>query len=397
MTVPLVRPYGPVRAPDTESQPRIKAPDRRFEQKLTRADAQLRSPSVRAPDRRQVVDAASRPSRERAGGVDRDDVARREAPEPRSTRGPEVNEGDRLDTERASDGGDEPEATPEQTVGEPQDPAEGDVAAGEGPDLGGAVFVAALTTTPAGAEVAPQPALGQVADARPVTGDSGSGVPQQNGQAGAILLPAGGTDVGHEQLPDQASVGSRGFSSHMPQGQSAAVPFSLTSAPSAGQDAATPAPAPPPPAALSVEDQANVARVARGIAGAVIQNGGVVTLRLQPPEMGMVRIELQISAGTIRAAFVAEQESARALLHGHIDQLRHALQGHGLNVDRLNVQTMQSNDSTTDTEQQAGDSPADGRSRGAFDDSGRRAEGPEGADPEPDGQAAFQQTLNAVA
>ncbi len=48
-----------------------------------------------------------------------------------------------------------------------------------------------------------------------------------------------------------------------------------------------------------------------GLQNAVQQRGGAVTLRLTPPEMGTVRIQLQIQSGTVNAQFHTETESAQ--------------------------------------------------------------------------------------
>ncbi len=115
--------------------------------------------------------------------------------------------------------------------------------------------------------------------------------------------------------------------------------------------------------------QLNTARIARGLQNAVQQKGGAVTLRLTPPEMGTVRIQLQMQNGTVTAQFHAETESTRTLLSQQMSQLRSSLEQQGLTVDRLGVQTMSQtsgsnlhNESQSDREGQAND----GRSRGGF-------------------------------
>lgn len=109
---------------------------------------------------------------------------------------------------------------------------------------------------------------------------------------------------------------------------------------------------------------ANLARIARGLQSAISQNGGAVTLRLHPPELGAVRIEVEIHDGVIRAQFQAQNESVRTLLMHQLQNLRQALQGHGLVVDRLDVQTEAQSQMSQDGSPSWHEDAADGRSRG---------------------------------
>ena len=119
-------------------------------------------------------------------------------------------------------------------------------------------------------------------------------------------------------------------------------------------------------------DQLNGARVSRGLHNAVQQGGGSMTLRLTPAEMGTVRIQMQLQGATVSAQFHTETESARSMLHQQITQLRQALEGQGLSVERLTVQTMPTSSGSMAQHhggQQQGQSPTeqspqDGRSRG---------------------------------
>ncbi len=117
-------------------------------------------------------------------------------------------------------------------------------------------------------------------------------------------------------------------------------------------------------------DAANVARVARGLQSALQQNGGSVTLRLHPPELGFVRIEMQVSNGTVSATLQSEQPQVRELLHQQLAQLRHGLESHGLNVERLQVQGPPNHHNFGDTSSDHRAPSDDGRSRGHFTDGG---------------------------
>lgn len=126
----------------------------------------------------------------------------------------------------------------------------------------------------------------------------------------------------------------------------------------------SPLPIPEPP---ENTPDPNVARVARGLQNAIAQRGGSVTLRLQPPELGLVRIELAVANGAASVRFQADDESVRSLLSHQMSSLRHALERHGLSVERMDVQQAPASASP---DRQGDGSPwngqDNGRSRGQF-------------------------------
>ena len=154
----------------------------------------------------------------------------------------------------------------------------------------------------------------------------------------------------------------------------------------------------PLPPGLVPEEEVNMGRVVRGIRTAINQQGGAVTLRLHPPELGCVRIQLEIQNGVVRAEFSAEHASVRNLLTQQMGQLRAALESHGLNVERLVAQTLNSNASGNSTQSGTDAAPDDGRSRGwrfAQSDAGQRNDDDEEMVAE-DGAAGFEVALNTV-
>jgi flagellar hook-length control protein FliK len=123
-------------------------------------------------------------------------------------------------------------------------------------------------------------------------------------------------------------------------------------------------------------DSLNTARLTRGLANAVQQRGGAVTLRLTPPEMGTVRIQMQITGTNVSASFHAETSSAQTLLTTQLAQLRSALESKGMSVDRLTVQPLATTASSQNSSQSQSQNDAqqqgqqqnagDGRSRGQY-------------------------------
>lgn len=87
------------------------------------------------------------------------------------------------------------------------------------------------------------------------------------------------------------------------------------------------------------QDEAKVAaQFGRGLAAALRQNGGTVTLRLQPEALGDLKIRLSMVTGRVGATFEVGTDQARQLLGKAMDTLKSALEARGLTVDRLDVQ-----------------------------------------------------------
>lgn len=177
-------------------------------------------------------------------------------------------------------------------------------------------------------------------------------------------------------LPDPVTSPSPSAS---PSAPTAAAP-NLTNVASPSIPVGSPAQNLPLPEHDSPTDQANFARVVRGMQGALNQQGGSVTLRMTPPELGTVRIELALMQGVVSARFHAETESVRQLLTEQLAQLRSGLERQGLNVERLTVQTQQPQPTAFGQQQQQGgaeQSPQDGRSRGEYAMNQNRRDGSE--------------------
>jgi|GEM_PF-2209725 len=146
-------------------------------------------------------------------------------------------------------------------------------------------------------------------------------------------------------------------------------------------------------------DAVNTARITRGLANAVQQRGGAVTLRLTPPEMGTVRIQMQITGTNVSAAFHAESTSAQSLLTTQLAQLRSALESKGMTVERLSVQPLAATTSSNNTNQSQNQSDTqqqnqaqqqsagDGRSRGQYSGNSSDNASQQDADPSSQHQA----------
>jgi flagellar hook-length control protein FliK len=91
---------------------------------------------------------------------------------------------------------------------------------------------------------------------------------------------------------------------------------------------------------LNEADQARLLdRVARAVKTAENRQG-VVRLRLHPPELGSVRIELRMQQGVMTARLEAETTTARTLLVENVQELRQRLSEQGVRVESFDVDTM---------------------------------------------------------
>jgi flagellar hook-length control protein FliK len=87
-----------------------------------------------------------------------------------------------------------------------------------------------------------------------------------------------------------------------------------------------------------------VQRVARAVQSAG-DRGGVLRLRLSPPELGSLRLEVSIKDGAMTAKVEAESTTARSLLLDHLPELKQRLAEQQIRVERFDVDLMNQNSS----------------------------------------------------
>ena len=147
------------------------------------------------------------------------------------------------------------------------------------------------------------------------------------------------------------------------------TPSTPQAAPTTGQDASIDA--------LLERNGPRLMGALRTISGT---SGGAMSIRLDPPGLGTVRIRLSVTSSGVRASFITSGESARQLLEHSMPLLQKSLEAKGLNVERMSVQPgPQSNPTGRGDSQASGHGPAheqggqgrqdaaDGQSRGRSD------------------------------
>lgn len=117
-----------------------------------------------------------------------------------------------------------------------------------------------------------------------------------------------------------------------PSSIEAPTPGNITGKPSVQPQASS------APSLGSVEpDQAFTTAVNRGLAAAVRQQGGTLTIKLDPPTLGKLTIRMTIDQGRVEATFDVQTAQARDLLMEHSSTLRAQLRERGLTVERFEV------------------------------------------------------------
>jgi flagellar hook-length control protein FliK len=245
----------------------------------------------------------------------------------------------------------------------------------------GEVASAAVRQGPAAQQAVPS--QGEATQTQPVQleltpghGPSADGTQQQSAGSGSDT-PSGGNDgqpgthhpaIGRA-LQVQAAVAVQNFTMHPALG--GPPPTLAASGPSEQSLGQT-------ITGLNTEEPATTGRVIRGLTAMLAQRGGSMTMRLDPPALGHLRVQMTIAGGTVTAEFQPGTTEAQALLDRSIATLRSALESQGLTVERLTVHAAPSSSATRETaddqsqqQNQASRNQSDagdGRSRGRGDD-----------------------------
>lgn len=98
------------------------------------------------------------------------------------------------------------------------------------------------------------------------------------------------------------------------------------------------APAPHAPQSYAPEqahEQQTVSIMSRGLQAALSQRSGSLMLRLNPPSLGSLRIQVSVEQGVVSAAIEASTQAGQDILARNMDALRTALESRGMEVHRL--------------------------------------------------------------
>ena len=97
---------------------------------------------------------------------------------------------------------------------------------------------------------------------------------------------------------------------------------------------------------IAIDSARLLHRVARAFTAAQLRDGEM-QLRLSPPELGSLRLHVQLAEGALVARLEAETTTARAVLLDNLPALRERLAEQGLRIERFDVDLMQRHGSGT--------------------------------------------------
>jgi len=99
--------------------------------------------------------------------------------------------------------------------------------------------------------------------------------------------------------------------------------------------------------------QANHANIVSDVKTALMPHGGTMRIRLDPPELGALQVNVEVRNGAVNATFQTSNDDATRLLSHSLGQLKTALESQGVTVDKIQVQQSPKNqDARNDTSQQ---------------------------------------------
>lgn len=114
------------------------------------------------------------------------------------------------------------------------------------------------------------------------------------------------------------------------------APVAKTTAPA---PTAQPQPAPQPPVRPDAEFAANNHdRLVSSVRTQLLPNGGTMTLRLDPVDLGTVEVTVRMVDGAMTASFATSNDQATRLLSHSLGQLKAALETQGVSVEKLHVE-----------------------------------------------------------
>jgi flagellar hook-length control protein FliK len=135
---------------------------------------------------------------------------------------------------------------------------------------------------------------------------------------------------------------SRGSEKLAPELSTAPV-ADLTKPQSTAAPAAKPAPLPDTPPELRFAAD-NHDRIVTNVRTQLLPGGGSMQIRLDPPELGALKVMVEMRDGVMTATFQTSSDEATRLLSHSLNQLKHVLEGQGVSIERLQVQQAPKNE-----------------------------------------------------
>ena len=81
-----------------------------------------------------------------------------------------------------------------------------------------------------------------------------------------------------------------------------------------------------------------VDQVGKQISRSILRGDRIVRLQLKPPELGRVKINIDIKDSTLKLGMIAEHSSVKELLLSNVHELRAALVSQGIKLENIDIQ-----------------------------------------------------------
>ena len=87
--------------------------------------------------------------------------------------------------------------------------------------------------------------------------------------------------------------------------------------------------------------------IVTGVKAQLLPHGGSMQIRLDPPELGGLKVMVEMRDGAMTATFQTSNEEATRLLSHSLNQLKHVLEGQGVSVERFKCSRCPKGDSAS--------------------------------------------------
>jgi flagellar hook-length control protein FliK len=95
------------------------------------------------------------------------------------------------------------------------------------------------------------------------------------------------------------------------------------------------------PVPTEAENQNNVRDIITGAQAMIKNGGGEVKMKLQPEGLGEVHLKVNVQDGDVKVEMITTSDEARKVLEKGLQELKHSLASHKLNVETIKVESMQ--------------------------------------------------------
>lgn len=204
----------------------------------------------------------------------------------------------------------------------------------------------------------PAPATSAPRAAPPVLVAAASGMAGHNATAAKEQM-AGSAGKSAATTVTAVTASARATTAGVTAAPRAALPAAVAAAPSAPAAArkATAATAAPPETSETTRSpDANIERILRLVHSRIGRERSVATLRLDPPELGTVRVHMDLRQENLSLRIETQTTAAQRLLHEQVETLRQGLEASGIYLDRIEIRAPAAGDGP-DSQPQPSDVP----------------------------------------